>query len=36
MVADTALKLRHRGHLELHDLLTEFYKNLLIGSKVEG
>jgi hypothetical protein len=34
MVAATALKLWLRGHLQYHNLLTEFHKNLPIGSEV--
>jgi hypothetical protein len=34
MVEGTGLKVRRRGHLQWHDLLTEFHKNLPIGSKV--
>jgi hypothetical protein len=34
MVEGTGLKIRRRGHLQLHDLLTEFHKNLPICSKV--
>jgi hypothetical protein len=34
MVEGTGLKGRHRGHLQWHDLSTEFHKNLPIGSKV--
>jgi hypothetical protein len=35
------LQLRHykswrQGHLQRHDLSTEFHKNLQIGSKVDG
>jgi hypothetical protein len=36
MVIATALKLWHRGHLQWHDLRTEFYKNIPIGSEVDG
>jgi hypothetical protein len=36
MVEATVLKLWHRGHLQLHDLPTEFDTNLPIASKVEG
>jgi hypothetical protein len=31
----TALKLWLRGHLQWHDLPTEFLKNLPVGSKVD-
>jgi hypothetical protein len=34
MLEGTGLKIRHRGHLQWHDLSTEFHKNLPIGSKV--
>jgi hypothetical protein len=34
MVKGTGLKSRRRGHLQWHDLPTEFYKNLSMGSKV--
>jgi hypothetical protein len=36
MVAATALKLCCHGHLQWHDLYTEFNKNVLIGSEVGG
>jgi hypothetical protein len=36
MVAATALKLLFRGHLQRHDLLTEFRKNVPNDSKVDG
>jgi hypothetical protein len=35
MVAATALGIRHGGHLQWHDLPTEFRKSLPIGSKVD-
>jgi hypothetical protein len=34
MVEGTDVKVRRRGHLQWHDLPTEFHKNLPIGSKV--
>jgi hypothetical protein len=34
MVKCTGLKVRRRGHLQWHELTTEFHKNLPIGSKV--
>jgi hypothetical protein len=34
MVKGAGLESRHRGHLQWHDLRTEFHKNLPIGSKV--
>jgi hypothetical protein len=36
IVEDTGLKSRRRGHLQQHDLRTEFHKNLPVGSKVIG
>jgi hypothetical protein len=35
MVAATALKTWRRGHLQWHDLRTEFHKNLAVGSEVD-
>jgi len=35
MVADMALKLWLRGHLQWHGFPTEFHKNLPIGSEVD-
>jgi hypothetical protein len=35
MVADTSPKLWRRGHLQWHDLITEFHKNLPIRSEVQ-
>jgi hypothetical protein len=34
MVESTGWKVLRRGHLQWHDVPTEFHKNLLIGSKV--
>jgi hypothetical protein len=36
MVAATALKLCCHGHLQWHDLYTEFHKNVPVGSEVGG
>jgi hypothetical protein len=36
MVEGTGLEVLRRGHLQWHDLSTEFHKNLPIGSKVIG
>jgi hypothetical protein len=36
MVVATGLKLCLRGHIQWHDLSTEFHENLLISSKVDG
>jgi hypothetical protein len=36
MVVATALKLCRRGHLQWHDLPTDFLKNLPVGSKIDG
>jgi hypothetical protein len=36
MIAASTLKPRHRCHLQWLDLPTEFYKNLSVGSKVDG
>jgi hypothetical protein len=36
MVAATALKIRHRAHLQWHDLPTEFHKNLPTDSEADG
>jgi hypothetical protein len=35
MVAATAFGIRHGGHLQWHDLPTEFHKSLRVGSKVD-
>jgi hypothetical protein len=34
MIEDEGFKCKASGHLQWHDLHTEFHKNLLIGSKV--
>jgi hypothetical protein len=36
MVAAAAFKLWHRGHLQRHDLTTEFHNYLKIGSQIYG
>jgi hypothetical protein len=36
MIVGTGLKLWHRGNFQWHDLLSEFHKNILIVSKVDG
>jgi hypothetical protein len=36
MVAAAGLELWHLGHVQWHDLPTEFHKNLPNGSKIDG